>query len=313
MTKASPSHTPVLLAEVLHFLDPSPGEIYVDATFGGGGYTRAILEAAPCRVVAIDRDSDAVPRAIPFKEKWGERFDFLHGTFSGLPALLSTLALTQVNGIVFDLGVSSFQLDQEERGFSFSKAGPLDMRMSGEEGESAFELLKRASAEELADILYYYGEERKARPIARALVAYREKQPLETTTQLAALVEKIIPRRPGNPHKPSIHPATRTFQALRIFVNNELKEIHDALESCRSLLAPQGRLVVVSFHSLEDRIIKQFLKTSPLSSDFWEILTPKPVTPSLQETSNNPRARSAKLRAARKKNLPTEGKGQPYA
>ena len=304
------SHKPVLLSEMLHFLQPLPSEIYVDATFGGGGYTQAILEATECRVIALDRDLDALPRSLPFKKKWQERFDFLQGPFSCLQPLLKGLDISCVDGIVFDLGMSSYQLDQAERGFSFLREGPLDMRMTGE-GKSAYDVIQEASESELADTFYHYGEERKARPLARALVEHRKMHPLHTTTQLATLIERVIPRRPSSSRSSHIHPATKAFQALRIFVNDELKELHEALNVSLSLLKPNGRLIVVSFHSLEDRIVKQFLKGTHVSSQssateasqhsLFDILTPKPLTPSPAELSSNPRARSAKLRAARKK------------
>ena len=304
------THIPVLRTEMLHFLAPQPEGIYVDATFGGGGYTTAILETANCRVIALDRDIEAKARALSFKERWQSRFDFVQGPFSELTELLASVEISKIDGIVFDLGVSSFQIDQPTRGFSFSKEGPLDMRMSNT-GKSAFEILQTIKESELADILYYYGEETKARTVARAIVEHRKTKPLETTTQLASLIEKVIHWKKSPSHH-KIHPATRCFQALRIFVNDELRELQNALTASLSHLNPNGRLVVVSFHSLEDRIVKQFMKGAPQEISIgsfqadsfespFEILTSKPVTASWTETSSNPRSRSAKLRAARKK------------
>lgn len=312
------SHIPVLLPEMLVALSPKEGEVYVDATFGGGGYSRAILEAAPCRVVGLDRDPVAVAKGNALEEEFSERFQMVQGTFSQLKDLLQGLGLSKVHGFVFDLGVSSNQLDEADRGFSFRFEGPLDMRMS-QDGLSAADVVNTYSEQELADIIFRYGEERKSRAIARKIVAFRKQEPLRTTTQLANLVKSVV-----RGSKDGQNPATLTFQALRIFVNNELIEIDKGLKVAEECLEPGGRLVVVTFHSLEDRLVKQFLKArqsvrkgrgscqsrhvpTPVET---EGLTPtfaqgkgtsasiKGITPSVAELRLNPRSRSARLRSA---------------
>lgn len=301
-----PGHLPVLLAEMITALSPQSGATYIDATFGGGGYTRAILAAADCHVIGLDRDPQAILRGRELEQLYPDRFRILHGTFSDLPTLMRDISIDKVDGIVFDFGVSSFQIDTADRGFSFRFEGPLDMRMS-HTGQSAADVVNTFSERDLADIIYQYGEETRSRRIARAIVDYRKEQKFETTTQLSNLIKSII--KSG---KDDIHPATLTFQALRIFVNNELIEIKDGLNFSKNFLKVGGKLVAVTFHSLEDRLVKTFLRehsgrgqatsrylpenpaqTVPLFKDVY----PRGVTPSAAEISKNPRSRSARLRA----------------
>ncbi|MBX9804374.1 MAG: 16S rRNA (cytosine(1402)-N(4))-methyltransferase RsmH [Alphaproteobacteria bacterium] len=311
------SHIPVLLTEMLCALAPKDGETYVDATFGGGGYSRAILEAANCQVVAFDRDPEAVDRARALVKDYPTRFQIKQGRFSQLKELLEGLGLSKVHGFVFDLGVSSDQIDSPERGFSFRFEGPLDMRMSSE-GLSAADVVNTYSEQELADIIYRYGEEKRSRAIARKIVATRKEEPLQTTNQLANLVKSVVKGT-----KDGQNPATLTFQALRIYVNNELIEVDSGLKIAEECLLPGGRLVVVTFHSLEDRLVKQFLKARQgnrqgssqsisryLPEQSGAVKAPtfarnkgagvslKGNTPSLAELKGNPRARSARLRTA---------------
>lgn len=306
---SDPRHSPVMLAEVLQSIAPAKGEIYVDGTFGAGGYTRGILNAADCKVIAIDRDPTVTPTVEQFKKEFDTRFDFLLGRFGDMEALLAAHGVRQVDGIVLDIGVSSMQLDQSERGFSFKEDGPLDMRMSGE-GLSAADIVNRYEEKDLADILFIYGEERESRRIARAIVKKREEQAIERTGELANIIRSVVRVSP----KEKKDPATRTFQALRIYVNEELKELERALDAAERLLAPKGRLIVVVFHSLEDRIVKRFLaersrtdagvsrhlpmSTKEAAKPAFELLTKKAVLPGDEEMQRNPRARSAKLRAA---------------
>ena len=310
------SHIPVLLNQMLEALSPQNEEVYVDATFGGGGYSRAILEAADCRVVALDRDPEAVTRGRALESEFGDRFQMLNGTFSQLKELLEEIGLTKVNGFIFDLGVSSNQIDTPERGFSFRFDAPLDMRMSNE-GLSAADVVNTYSEKDLADIIYRYGEEKKSRSIARKIVEVRKEEPIQTTRQLADLVKSVV-----RGSKDGQNPATLTFQALRIYVNNELIEVDKGLKIAEELLVSGGRLVVVTFHSLEDRLVKQFLRerqggrgsrTSLGSRHVPDLLgqtesvatfslgkgaTIKGITPDEAELCLNPRARSARLRAA---------------
>ncbi|MBQ8871091.1 MAG: 16S rRNA (cytosine(1402)-N(4))-methyltransferase RsmH [Alphaproteobacteria bacterium] len=295
-------HIPVMLNEVLKYLNPQDGKTYVDATFGNGGYTTAILESANCKVIAIDRDPTVIKRAQEIKDKYSERFEFVSGRFGDIKNLISE----SVDGFVFDIGVSSMQLDEADRGFSFSKEAPLDMRMSLS-GISAADIVNNAEEKELADIIYTYGEERKSRQIARKIVEYRKTKPIETTTELAEIIYSIIHKNFGQ-----INPATRTFQALRIAVNEELNELKNGLESAADLLKEQGRLVVVDFHSLEDRIVKKFFneksgKTEGVSRYMPQIknntdvifdVVSKAILPTDEECKSNLRSRSAKLRYA---------------
>jgi 16S rRNA (cytosine1402-N4)-methyltransferase len=311
-------HVPVLLAEVLAALSPLAGARIVDGTFGAGGYSQALLEAG-ATVVAIDRDPAVAPHVARLSAAFPKTFSFVPGTFSQLDALA---AEQPVDGVVLDIGVSSMQLDEAERGFSFMREGPLDMRMSGE-GESAADLVNTLEEADLANLLYAYGEERKSRRIAHFIVTARAEAPISTTLQLAKLIEKAIGRKPGD-----MHPATRSFQALRIAVNAEFDQLVEGLFAAERLLPQSGRLAVVAFHSLEDRIVKRFLdpeKSAPTRSRHL----PEPVTEARRwvdvakavkagaaETSRNPRARSAVLRAAHRSGaaarpVSSEGLGVP--
>lgn len=302
------AHLPVMLDEVLQTLAPRAGGCYLDATFGGGGYTRALLQAADCTVWAIDRDPDAIARGAALAAAFPGRLHLLHGHFGTLFSLLSDSGVNRLDGVVFDLGVSSFQLDEPQRGFSFRADGLLDMRMD-RAGPSAADLIATLDEGALADLLYTYGEERLSRRIARAIVAARAEHPITTTGALAAIIRRVVP-----PDRSGIDPATRSFQALRIRVNDELGEIEAALDQAARMIAPEGRLVVVSFHSLEDRIVKRFMLAaagrapSPSRHDprglvdrapsTWRLLTARAIRPGPAEIARNPRARSARLRAA---------------
>lgn len=299
-------HIPVMLKEVLEHLAPCDGETYVDATFGNGGYSEAILNAADCKVIAIDRDPTVLPRVEELKQKYGSRFEFRKGTFGNLKDLIAQ----PVNGAVFDIGVSSMQLDVAERGFSFAKDAPLDMRMSCI-GRTAADIVNETPERELADLIYKYGEERKSRQIASRIADYRKTKTIETTKELADIVYTVMHKTPN-----SIDPATRTFQALRIAVNNELEELENGLKGAVDLLASRGRLVVVTFHSLEDRIVKSFFREqsgknagvsrympeTPQNNDSVVLSEcTKAILPGVEDIEINKRARSAKLRCAIKK------------
>jgi 16S rRNA (cytosine1402-N4)-methyltransferase len=275
---------------MLQSLAPKPGGLYVDATFGGGGYSRAILDAQECTVLGIDRDPAAKVRADSLKQEYPNRFQFFQGRFSEIDDLLKEQA--PFDGIVFDFGVSSYQLDEADRGFSFRYDGPLDMRMS-QTGLSAAEVVNTYSAEDLAQIIWLYGEEPKSRQIARSIVEYRRQKPITTTLELANIVRQIVRRTDG------LDPATLTFQGLRIFVNNELMEIDKVLIKCLPFLAIEGRIVTVTFHGLEDRVVKNWFRDqrSQNTCAQLEALFKKPLTPNWKETKENPRSRSAKLRA----------------
>lgn len=304
-------HRPVLLPEALAYLQVRPGGRYIDATFGGGGHTRAILEASQLdgTVLALDADRKAISRAIELGERYPGRLTIRHANFAEIGAVAREAGFRQVDGVLLDLGLSSFQLASPERGFSFRSTGPLDMRFNqSAAGPTAADIVNTYAERDLAQLLFDYGEEPKARRIARAIVAAREAGRIETTAQLAALVERAAGGRRGQP----IHPATRTFQALRIAVNRELDVLQDALQRALDLLMPGGRLVVISFHSLEDRIVKTFFRARARGcvcppevpvcicnhQPELRILTPKPIRPSEEEQALNPRSRSALLRAA---------------
>lgn len=309
-------HIPVMLAEVVAHLAPRDGDTYLDATFGGGGYTAAFLEKATCRVFAIDRDPEAIERGAALVARYPGRLHLLHGQFGNMVTVLHQAGVDALDGVVLDLGVSSFQIDDPARGFSFRADGPLDMRM-GKHGQTAAELVNALPEKELADILYQFGEERASRRIARAIVAARAEAPIETTARLAAIIRSVLP-----PDRSGIDPATRSFQALRIRVNDELDEIERALAQAAKLLLPGGRLVVVSFHSLEDRIVKRFMTAAagrnpaPSRHDpggliaqgepAFRLLTTRAVRPGEAECQANPRARSARLRAIQKLPLAPE-------
>jgi 16S rRNA (cytosine1402-N4)-methyltransferase len=311
MSSSAPRHIPVLGREAVALLNPRDGGTYVDATFGAGGYSRMILDVQGTRVLGIDRDRTAIAGGFDLVDQSSGRLTLVEDRFSNLAEICAAQGLQEVDGVVMDIGVSSMQLDEADRGFSFRLGGPLDMRM-GHDGPTAADVIARASEADLANIIYIFGEERHSRGVARAIVAARKEAPITTTRALADIVAKVVWPKPGE-----IHPATRTFQALRIFVNAELDELHLALAAAERVLKPGGRLVVVSFHSLEDRIVKNFLgeraKAGGGSRHLPEIaqaapsfavLTKRPVMANEDEISANPRARSAKLRAAERSAAP---------
>jgi 16S rRNA (cytosine1402-N4)-methyltransferase len=309
----SAPHRPVLLDETLRLLEPERGGLFFDGTLGLGGHSEAILEAANnVQVIGVDRDRDALDYATRRLKSFGSRFRAVHGNFRDIARMVQEAGMDEVSGVLVDLGVSSLQFDAGERGFSFRHDAPLDMRMNaGSDEETGAELLARLSEEEIARIIFEYGEERRSRRIARWIVERREQgEPIKTTRELAELVTRAVGYRKTD----RIHPATRTFQALRIAVNKELEGLGEFIEQAVDLLQPDGRFAAISFHSLEDRIVKQTLRRLagqcecpprvPVCScgarRRVEILTRRPVTPSQEEIEENPRARSAKLRACRK-------------
>lgn len=305
-------HIPVMLDEVLAALAPQAGEHVLDGTFGAGGYTRAILEAAPCHVIGVDRDPDAIAGGAALAECSDGRLILVAGQFGDLEDIAREQGLDGLDGVVLDIGVSSMQIDEAERGFSFRSDGPLDMRMS-QAGRSAADIVNEASPEELADIIFHFGEERRARQVAKAIVAAREEAPITTTKRLSEIVASVVWTEPGG-----MNPATRTFQGLRIAVNDELGELVRALHGAERILKPGGRLIVVTFHSLEDRIVKLFLanrtgkapsgsRHAPSASRDAPTFTPiirGAAKPGAAEIAANPRARSAKLRAAIRTSAP---------
>ena len=315
-------HLPVLAAEAVAALSPRGGETYVDATMGGGGYTRMLLEKADCNVIAFDRDPAATQAAQIWAEKYGSRLTMVQRPFAEMAEALEELTISEVQGVVMDLGVSSLQLDEGMRGFSFRHDGPLNMRMDQQANLDARELLNRADEKDLADIFYIYGEEKKSRIAAREIVRVRQSQSIETTGQLSTLLEKVL----GAQGREKIHPATRIFQAIRIFINDELGQLAKGLLAAERVLAAAGRLAVVTFHSLEDRLVKRFLAQRSASQQAGsrhmpEIAVPdgvptfsltarRPVLPSAEEIAANPRARSAKLRSALRTQAPAQ-KAEP--
>ena len=305
---SAPAHTPVMLRQVLEVLAPRDGAIYVDATFGAGGYSEAVLKAARCTVWGIDRDPDAARSGTHMERRYPGRFTVIHGRYGDMTGLLGGLGVDRVDGVALDLGLSSMQLDAPARGFSFRADGPLDMRMDTV-GRTAADVVNHLGEKELADIIYRYGGERASRRVARAIVEARAEAPITRTRQLADLVRRVVPRS-----RDGIDPATRTFQALRIYVNDELGELDRGLSAAETLLGPGGRLAVVSFHSLEDRTVKDFLRirsgAAPRPSRHvpgpaeappppsFRLLGRGVARPSADEIAANPRARSARLRAA---------------
>jgi 16S rRNA (cytosine1402-N4)-methyltransferase len=308
---SEPRHTPVLAREVVDAIAPRDGGRYLDGTFGAGGYSAALLDKADCRVIAIDRDPDAIAAGRELAARYAPRLRLIEGRFGDMAELLSAEGVEEVDGVALDLGVSSMQFDRAERGFSFRGNGPLDMRME-KRGESAADLVNKAEERELADILWRYGEERKSRRVAHAIVEQRKNKRIETTGELADIVRRAV----GPQSKDESDPATRSFQALRIAVNDELGEIERGLAAAEQVLAPGGRLAVVSFHSLEDRAVKEFVRSRagrtpapsrhappaarPPAAATLRDLTRRPVLPSPAEIAANPRARSARLRVAEK-------------
>jgi len=289
------AHQPVLVAEVLRFLRPERGGLYVDCTVGLGGHARALIEAGASRVIGLDRDADALATATIALRPWADRVDLVHADYRTLDDVLRRRGEGQIDGALADLGVSSLQLESPGRGFSFRRDEPLDMRMDPSGGPSAADLVAAASEHDLADVIYRFGEERHSRRIARAIVAARTDEPVVTTLRLASIVRRAVGRGGAS----RIDPATRTFQALRIWVNRELEGLDAFLESTAGWLRKGARLVVVSFHSLEDRIVKHTLRALERRGDrVLNVLTKKPVVASDEERKRNPRSRSAKLRAA---------------
>jgi 16S rRNA (cytosine1402-N4)-methyltransferase len=307
-------HVPVLLDPVLAVLAPRDGETHVDGTFGGGGYARALLEAADCMVIGIDRDPDAIARGRRMAAGYPGRLALIEGRFSQMDTLVAGHGVRAVDGVVLDIGVSSFQLDDRGRGFSFRLDGPLDMRMGGE-GPDAARVVNELGERELAELIARLGEERRARAVARAIVAARRAQPITRTGELADIVRSVVRKSADG-----IDPATRTFQALRLYVNDELGELERGLAAAERILRAGGRLAVVAFHSLEDRIVKTFLAErsghAPRPSRHlpdlpgsarapsFRLVTRKPATPGEDELARNPRARSARLRAAVRTDAP---------
>lgn len=314
-SKVEPDHIPVLLTEVIEALTPKESGVYLDGTFGGGGYTTALLEAAPCIVWAIDRDPEALKRGDALMERFPGRLNLVQGRFGDMANLLAARGLTGVDGVALDLGVSSMQIDDRTRGFSFLRDGPLDMRME-KSGRSAADVVNTLSEKELSDIIFTYGEERHARRVARAIVEARRERPFSRTLRLADVIRAEVRRA-----QDGIDPATRTFQALRIYVNDELGELERGLLGAEKLLRPGGILAVVAFHSLEDRIVKTFLKArsgsairpsrhtpasigaAPQTATF-KPLSRRPIGPGEPEIARNPRARSARLRIAERTSAP---------
>ena len=318
VSTADQRHISVLGPEAVAMLVPHDGGIYIDATFGAGGYSRLILSTPGTRVIAIDRDAAAISGGRALVDESGGRLVLVQQRFSHLAEICAAQGIAAVDGVVMDVGVSSMQLDEAGRGFSFRLDGPLDMRMGGD-GLTAADVVARASERDLADVIYIFGEERHSRAVARAIVAARQEQPITTTRALADIVARVVRSKPGD-----IHPATRTFQALRILVNEELDELEQALSAAERVLKPGGRLAVVSFHSLEDRIVKTFIaersksgggsrhlpEVAPAAPSFRS-LTRRPAIPGEAEIASNPRARSAKLRAAERTDAPAHAPQRP--
>jgi 16S rRNA (cytosine1402-N4)-methyltransferase len=317
MSTSEGRHAPVLLAEVLAAIAPRQDGVVIDGTFGAGGYSRALLQAGAGKVIAIDRDPDAIAGGTGLVAEAAGRLVLHHGRFAELDRIARSQGEDGVDGVVLDIGVSSMQIDEAQRGFSFLKDGPLDMRMS-KAGRSAADVVAELDADDLADVIYIHGEERQSRAIARAIVKARQDAPITTTLQLVKAIERAT-----GPHRPGMktHPATRTFQALRIYVNGELEELEEGLRAAERILRAGGRLAVVTFHSLEDRIVKRFLaersghtpggsrhapEVAPARPATFELIGKGHVGPGEPEIAANPRARSAKLRAARRTAAPCQ-------
>jgi 16S rRNA (cytosine1402-N4)-methyltransferase len=290
----SPEHQPVMVAEVLEHLEPSRGGLFIDCTVGLGGHARALLEGGASRLIGLDRDPAAIAAARSALSGFGDRVDVVHADYRRLNAVLDERGVTKVDGVLVDLGVSSMQLDAPGRGFSFRQDAPLDMRMDTTAGPTAAEAIREVDERTLADVIYEFGEERHSRRVARAIVAARVQAPIETTGRLADIVRRAIPRKGYS----RIDPATRTFQAIRIWVNRELEGLDAFLGDEARRLAVDGRMVVITFHSLEDRIAKHTLRALQNEDFGLRIRTKRPMVPGEAEVERNPRARSAKLRAA---------------
>jgi 16S rRNA (cytosine1402-N4)-methyltransferase len=289
------AHVPVLVAEVLDQLAPQRGGVFVDCTVGLGGHSRLLLEAGASRLIGLDRDPAALAIAGEVLRAYGDRVELVHSDYRELPAVLAARAVTGVNGVLADLGVSSLQLDAPDRGFSFRTDAPLDMRMDTSSGQTAAEMLAAVDERTLADVIYEFGEERHARRVARAIVQAGQSARIETSGRLADIVRRAIPRKGFQ----RIDPATRTFQAIRIWVNRELERLDEFVTAAARQLNPGGRMVVITFHSLEDRIVKHTLRAAQAAGEIGvTVRTKRPIVPSEAEIEANPRARSAKLRAA---------------
>ena len=289
----APVHDPVMVAEVLGHLAPSRGGVFVDCTVGLGGHTKALVEAGASRVIGLDRDPAALAHAREALKDHGDRVELVHSDYRGLAGVLDARGIAAVDGVLADLGVSSMQLDEPGRGFSFRRDDPLDMRMDTSSGDTAAEALASVDEQTLANVIYEFGEERHARRVARAIIAARNEAPIDTTGRLADVVRRAVPRKGYM----RIDPATRTFQGIRIWINRELDGLDGFLGEAARRLGPGGRLTVISFHSLEDRIVKHTLRALQ-SEGVIAIRTKRPVVPAETEIERNPRARSAKLRAA---------------
>ena len=288
-----PTHDPVLLTEAIDVLDPSRGGLFVDSTVGLGGHARAILEAGATRLLGLDRDPSALEIAAHALTPWHDRVELVHADYRELPAVLAARGIDGIDGVLADLGVSSMQFDTPGRGFSFRRDEPLDMRMDQTSGPTAAQLLADVNESDLADVIYRYGEERFSRRIARRIVETRRTLPIATTTQLADIVRRALPRKGYQ----RIDPATRTFQALRIWVNRELEGLDLFLTAATRLLRRGARFAVITFHSLEDRVVKHTFRALAAGEEAVRLLTKKPLVPGDSELARNPRARSAKLRA----------------
>ena len=299
MSNKELQHKPVMCEEVLSILNPSDGCVYLDGTLGAGGHSRKILESADCSVVGIDKDPTAIELCRDLEKQYGNKFLSINGSFGNLSQHLNSIGINKIDGILLDLGTSSMQLGTPERGFSFQFDAPLDMRMT-QTGERAYDIINSLSEDSLADIIFYFGEERSSRKIAKAIVNKRKIKKIKTTFDLNEIVLSV---KKANNKK--IHPATKTFQALRIYINNELKDLYEALISIEKVLSEKGRLVVISFHSLEDRIVKNFIKENSIPLRKYDPKNPdkifvyenrKVIKPSEYEVKKNRRSRSAKLR-----------------
>ena len=317
MTYSNYNHVPVLIEKVLNLLNVKENGIYVDATLGMGGYSNAILNSSLCQLISIDRDPDSIIYANKNFKQFGKRFRAINGLFSNLENILNDLGIKQINGITFDFGISTPQLEDKNRGFSFLKDGPLDMRMS-QSGLTAEEFLNKSEKKKLTEALKNFGEERKASKIASAIIKNR---PLKSTKDFAKIIYSVL----GSPKKSETNPATRSFQAIRIAINDELNEIEKGLSSSLKLLKPGGRIIAVSFHSLEDRIVKNIFSSNSYSNHnvnrhlpetkdnhpiYLKSITKKPIIPNEEEFFQNPRSRSAKLRAAERTNIPWVGENR---